>query len=325
MNTTMPRTALLLMAALLFPAPVLAQGGTISGMVIEFQDGIEGDGVTASALINGIKHRIGTTGEDGRTRVDDDEVDIAVGTPVEVYSTGCNGARDLLLVPRGEQVPAEEDCPRPIGFFPWGEASTLSLGVGPTGWTLSTVDVPTLNVGLNVHGALFNNFEDQACAQPGIGDCSADELTTGFGGWAEYRLGARYPLVIGASVNYAKHDLSQTFNGGGQPITRTGSVSGLFVDSYVGWRLRPRPGLTLTPHLGPTWARDELSYDNGVGSPLDSRADSGLKFNGGVNLDYQVLPRLNVRLGYKLTHAFDRDDADLNHRVHVGAGTTFVP
>lgn len=281
----------------------------------------DGAGVGIFALINAGKQRIGTTGQDGESRIDVEDIDIAVGTPVEVYGTGCDGSREVLLVPRGEQVPAEEECPRPIGFFPWGETSSIALGVGPTGWTLSTVDVPTLNVGLNVHGALFNNFEDQACAQPGIGDCSADEFTTGFGGWAEYRLGAKYPLVIGASVNYAEHDLSQTFNGD----ERMGSVSGLFIDSYVGWRLRPRPGLTLTPHLGPTWARDELSYDNRVGGLLDSHADSGLKFNGGVNLDYQFLPRLNFRLGYKLTHAFDRDDADLNHRLNAGVGALIIP
>lgn len=219
--------------------PLHAQAGEITGEVVVRveEEGEEVTSLPVSVFNEGKSVPAGTTGSDGSMGLDMRLADITKGTPVEVVVRTCEDEREIVLVPRGEPFPEDEDCDDVvIGVFPWGDTNIL-IDVGTrTVSTAGDAGVPaaagTPDFTVDFRGGRAVPFGD-------LGDLQDAGVSLGVG--AAYRLSDRFGIrgdVDGNMLSGAEEDLggevfkvpsldAYTFSGGI-------SVNVLPLDS--GWR-----------------------------------------------------------------------------------------
>lgn len=279
--------------------------------------------VTVSAIINGGKQVVATTGSSGRITLDTSLLNIGKGTEVAVWIKTCeDGEVEVILVPEGEEggcveqgAEVGEGCGcRRAGIILWGEGPvTIDVGTG----TVSQVTtgpssaVSGLSLGASFDLRQMFNLEDVVGLVPGGSDASATSWAPGFGLNLEYKLGRMFSL--GLEGGYGSMDTELRLPEGLQ-------IGDLRYYEFGG-NLKigpPDVGQVIWPYvifgLYRTWNKADFTLGNQTEYSLHKTRRDGL----GAGFDYRVRPNLDLRVEGLYSSTFEDDDADEHIRWKFG-------
>lgn len=285
---------------------------------------------------------VGTTGNDGKTRVEVTALNVPVGTRVEVWLRNCaDGKTRVVLVPegsssrcQGDQVGPEQSCEcRRLGAFPWGPGRlVVDAGTG----TVTRRPPPSVLTGARggprqslVAGAgisYFPNLEDVVRDQDGLTGADVGVLGRTLYLGYEFQPVQRLPFALGLNASCTQFgQFNQTFVGmAGGPSRSWLDFRVLTVGTRVGFRPPSEGPLGFFGFFEAMMAFNDLDLETeypGLADPVvGSRSQNGLRIGGGVGADLSLGDRLGLRatLGYARGKG---KDADAN--VSFGLGFRF--
>lgn len=304
-------------------APLLGQAGEITGEVVVRveEEGTGVAGLPVNLYNEGKSETVGTTGSDGSTVLDMGLVDIVKGTPVEVVVRNCEGERQIILVPRGETLPEDEDCDDVVvGAFPWGETESVTVRITETGGTLVTEGPgPTgfghlVSLGAKADLAYWTNLDEVVGAVPGLSSSEVDEQSLLVSAFGEVSVWG--PITVGASFTYSQYEFQQV-SSSGAAVDGEVDVYGLggygSLRAPATWPVRPF-GLVGVEQL---W--NDLTFTRGLDDPLE-RSENGPRLRFGGGLDFSLTNGLGFRTNVDYVSGGDQD-ADAHWRF--GGGPRF--
>jgi len=299
-----------------------------------------------SAVVNGQKVQLGRTGSTGIVSIDFDMLELGKGTPVGVHLVSCRGTTEVVLLPPGE---VSDDCDRArqdpncdcrkLGTVYWRETSaavidlveggslaiTYTTAAATSESTGSTWESGLLEgssrarLGLSVNWSNFTNLESTACAQSGIGNCSADDSSIGFSAYYEFgNLWTGRPFFAGLGGGFKSVSVTQSYPTQG---SSTVDLDIWQIDVYGGWRFPFASRFEAFPMLGFSWMFNSADVATDFSSSAtDSRSESGLRMLFGGGLDWGLTDDFNLR-GTIRYLVGGSDDADTNWEL--GAGVNY--
>jgi hypothetical protein len=302
--------------------------------------------IHVTAIVNGQKVQLGRTGADGTTAIDFDMLNLGKGTPVGVHMVSCRGTTEVVLLPPGE---VSDDCDRArqdpncdcrkLGTVYWRETSaavidlfeggsmaiTYTTAAAQTAPNGSTWDSALLEgssrarLGLSVTWSNFANLESTACAQDGIGNCSADDSSIGFSAYYEFgNLWSGRPFFAGLGGGFKSVSVTQSYPTQG---ASTVDLDIWQIDVYGGWRFPFASRFEAFPMLGVSWMFNSADVATDFStSATDSRSENGLRMMFGGGLDWGLTEQFNIR-GTIRYLVGGSDDADTNWEL--GAGVNY--